>query len=102
MKASFLAFAFTVHAFYNVWRYIMRVRSTDKSHNIQLKLQSCDYLTILLLINYCSDCLDCSVNVSCHNTPPQYRNQLLQVFRPPDMTARASNCLEVASASLRL
>ena len=77
----------------------MRVRSTDKSHNTQLKLQSRDQLTNYLLINYC---LDCSVNVSCHNTPPQYRNQLFQVFRPPDMTARASNCLEVASASLRL
>ena len=51
---------------HQLWRYIMRVRSTDKSHNIQLKLQSRDYLTILLLINYCSDCLDCSVNVSCH------------------------------------
>ena len=81
----------------------MRVRSTNKSHNTQLKLQSRDQFTIYLLIKYCSDCLDCSVNVSCHNTPPpQYRNQLFQVFRPPDMTARASNCLEVASASLRL
>ena len=83
----------------------MRVRSTDKSHNTQLKLQSRDQFTIYLLINYCSDCLDCSVTVSCHNTPPpppQYRNQLFQVFRPPDMTARASNCLEVASVSLRL
>ena len=69
---------------------------------LYIKLQSRDLLTVLLLINYCSDCLDRSVNVSCHNTPPQYRNQLFQVFRPPEMMARASNCLEVASASLRL